>query len=104
MLKNIEHNVKFLLDCGWDENSSSRLIDNLRKHAKQIDAILISHPSVAHLGLLPYAVAHLGVNCPIYMTIPTMKLGQMFMYDLVQSKTANEDFDLFCLDDIAEDF
>lgn len=33
-----------------------------------------------------------------------MKLGQMFMYDLVQSKTANEDFDLFCLDDIVKDF
>ena len=33
-----------------------------------------------------------------------MKLGQMFMYDLVQSKTANEDFDLFCLDDIVKGF
>jgi len=95
---------KFLLDCGWDENCSSRLIDNLRRHARQIDAILVSHPSVAHLGLLPYAVAQLGINCPIYMTIPTCKLGQMFMYDLCQSKTANEEFDLFTLDDIDSAF
>ena len=97
---NFSKNFQFLLDCGWDETNSSRLIDNLRRHGRQIDAILISHPSVLHLGLLPYAVAQLGINCPIYMTIPTCKLGQMFMYDITQSKTATEDFDLFSLDDI----
>lgn len=34
---------KFLLDCGWDERNSTKIIDNLRRHARQIDAILISH-------------------------------------------------------------
>ena len=53
-----------------------------------------------HLGCLPYAVGKLGINCPIYMTSPTCKMGQMAMYDLVQSKLAGEDFDLFNLDDV----
>ena len=35
---------KFLLDCGWEERNGSFILDNLRYHAKQIDAILISHP------------------------------------------------------------
>ena len=34
------------------------------------------------------------------MTSPTCKMGQMAMYDLVQSKLAGEDFDLFDLDDV----
>jgi cleavage and polyadenylation specificity factor subunit 2 len=91
---------KFLLDCGWDERNSTKIIDNLRRHARQIDAILISHSDPLHLGCLPYAVGKLGINCPIYMTSPTCKMGQMAMYDLVQSKLAGEDFDLFNLDDV----
>ena len=82
-----------MLDCGWNETNPNHIIDNLRRHARQIDAILISHPSPMHLGLLPYAVTKLGINCPIYMTIPTCKLGQMFMYDMCQSKMATEEFD-----------
>merc|ERR1712227_13740 len=64
---------KFLLDCGWDERNSTKIIDNLRRHARQIDAILISHSDPLHLGCLPYAVGKLGINCPIYMTSPTCK-------------------------------
>ena len=57
-----KNKFEFLLDCGWDEANSTRIIDNLRRHGRQIDAILISHPSVLHLGLLPYAVSQLGTR------------------------------------------
>lgn len=42
----------------------------------------------------------LGLNAPIYSTIPVYKMGQMFMYDFFQSKEQSEDFGLFSLDDI----
>lgn len=90
---------KFLLDCGWDEANHEKIIDNLKRHARQIDAILISHPDLNHCGLLPY-MTKLGINCPIYMTVPACKMGQMFMYDFCQSRTAVEDFNLFSLDDV----
>lgn len=45
-------------------------------------------------------VGKLGLNCPIYATIPVFKMGQMFMYDLYQSHYSMEDFDLFTLDDV----
>jgi Cft2 family RNA processing exonuclease len=48
--------------------------------------VLLSHPDPLHLGALPYAVGKLGLNCPIYATIPVYKMGQMFMYDLYQVK------------------
>ena len=34
------------------------------------------------------------------MTSPCSKMGQMAMYDLVQSRLSGEDFDLFNLDDV----
>uniref|UniRef100_A0A8C2PDA4 Cleavage and polyadenylation specificity factor subunit 2 n=1 Tax=Capra hircus TaxID=9925 RepID=A0A8C2PDA4_CAPHI len=69
-------------------------------HVHQIDAVLLSHPDPLHLGALPYAVGKLGLNCAIYATIPVYKMGQMFMYDLYQSRHNTEDFTLFTLDDV----
>lgn len=36
----------------------------------------------------------------MYATIPVYKMGQMFMYDLHQSRSNSEDFNLFTLDHI----
>ncbi|KAK9409486.1 Cleavage and polyadenylation specificity factor subunit 2 [Crotalus adamanteus] len=76
------------------------IIDSLRKHVHQVDAVLLSHPDPLHLGALPYAVGKMGLNCAIYATIPVYKMGQMFMYDLYQSRHNTEDFTLFTLDDV----
>ncbi|XP_030069856.1 cleavage and polyadenylation specificity factor subunit 2 [Microcaecilia unicolor] len=95
---------RFLLDCGWDENFSMDIIDSLRKYAHQVDAVLLSHPDPLHLGALPYAIGKLGLNCAIYATIPVYKMGQMFMYDLYQSRHNTEDFSLFTLDDVDSAF
>lgn len=67
---------------------------------KNIDAVLITYPDLYHLGALPYLVGHCGLKCPVYATDPVHKMGQMFMYDLHQSRFKNEDFTLFNLDDI----
>lgn len=93
-------NFRFLLDCGWDESFSMKIIDNIKKHLHQIDAVLLSYPDVYHLGTLPYLVGKLGLKCPVYSTIPIFKMGQMFLYDLYQSRHNSEEFDLFTLDDI----
>ncbi|XP_071961785.1 cleavage and polyadenylation specificity factor subunit 2-like [Antedon mediterranea] len=91
---------RFLLDCGWDEHFSLQHMENVNKHIGQIDAVLLSYPDNTHLGLLPYLVGKSGLSCPIYATIPVYKMGQMFMYDLYQSRHNTEDFDLFTLDDV----
>ncbi|XP_043930590.1 cleavage and polyadenylation specificity factor subunit 2 isoform X1 [Protopterus annectens] len=91
---------RFLLDCGWDESFSMEFIEALKRYVQQIDAVLLSHPDPLHLGALPYAVGRLGLNCYIYATIPVYKMGQMFMYDLYQSRHNTEDFNLFTLDDV----
>ncbi|XP_066244891.1 probable cleavage and polyadenylation specificity factor subunit 2 [Euwallacea similis] len=96
--------VKILLDCGWDEKFNMKFIKEVKRHVHQIDAVLISYPDTAHLGALPYLVGKLGLNCPIYSTIPVYKMGQMFMYDLYQSQYNMKAFMLFNLDDVDATF
>ncbi|XP_072031108.1 cleavage and polyadenylation specificity factor subunit 2-like [Amphiura filiformis] len=91
---------RFLLDCGWDEHFDMNYMETLKQHINQIDAVLISYPDHLHLGSLPYLVGKCGLKCPIYSTIPVYKMGQMFMYDLYQSRHNSEDFSLFTLDDV----
>ena len=90
----------FLLDCGWDPNFSQDIVVQLKKYAHKIDAVLLSHPDILHIGLLPYAVNKLGLSCPIFATGAVHKMGEMFLYDLYQSRRNMEDFDLFTLDDV----
>ncbi|KAI4485105.1 hypothetical protein M0802_012750 [Mischocyttarus mexicanus] len=92
--------LRILLDCGWNENFDQDFIKELKRHVNQIDAVLLSYPDPLHLGALPYLVGKCGLNCPIYATIPVYKMGQMFMYDMYQSRHNMEDFDLFTLDDV----
>lgn len=89
-----------LLDCGWDENFSDATIAELKKHAKQVDVVLLSYPDLYHLGALAYLVGKCGLSCPIYATMPVYKMGQMFMYDLYQSRNNTEEFETFTLDDV----
>jgi cleavage and polyadenylation specificity factor subunit 2 len=89
-----------LLDCGWDENFNMQYIDLIKKHLHQIDAVLLSYPDPPHLGALPYLVGKVGLDCPIYATFPVYKMGQMFMYDVYQSRKNSEEFDIFTLDDV----
>uniref|UniRef100_A0AAG5CS74 Cleavage and polyadenylation specificity factor subunit 2 n=1 Tax=Anopheles atroparvus TaxID=41427 RepID=A0AAG5CS74_ANOAO len=92
--------VRILLDCGWDEKFDQSFIKEIKKYVHTIDAVLLSYPDGSHLGALPYLVGKLGLNCPIYATIPVYKMGQMFMYDMFMSHYNMHDFDLFSLDDV----
>nr|XP_023012398.1 probable cleavage and polyadenylation specificity factor subunit 2 isoform X1 [Leptinotarsa decemlineata]XP_023012405.1 probable cleavage and polyadenylation specificity factor subunit 2 isoform X2 [Leptinotarsa decemlineata] len=96
--------VRILLDCGWDEKFNMEFIKEMKRHVHTIDAVLLSYPDVTHLGALPYVVGKLGLNCPIYSTIPVYKMGQMFMYDLYQSQHNMKEFCIFSLDDVDATF
>lgn len=74
------------------------------RYINRIDAVLITHPDLQHIGALPYLVGKCGLNCPIYATVPVYKMGQMFLYDFVLSKSAVEDFQFFDLDDVDSAF
>ena len=89
-----------LLDCGWDETFDPRLVQQLRKLAPRIDAILLTHGDVSHLGALPFLMTQPGVKAKIYATLPVVKMGHLTVYDAVSSRANREDFDVYSLDDI----
>lgn len=93
-----------LLDCGWASHFDPVHLENLATLAPTVNAVLISHPDLAHIGALPYAVAKLGLDAPIFSTLPVWRMAQMFMYDAFLSKHAQTEFDVFNLDDVDSAF
>ncbi|KAJ1694426.1 hypothetical protein LUZ63_011124 [Rhynchospora breviuscula] len=89
-----------LMDCGWNDLFDLSLLQPLSRVAKSIDAVLISHPDILHLGALPYARKHFGLSAPVYATEPVYRLGLLTMYDHCLSRRQISDFDMFTLDDI----
>lgn len=95
---------RILLDCGINELLDVSSLAPLADIAPTIDAVLISHADLSHLGGLPYAVGKLGMKATVYATIPTYKLGQNFLFDAHQARTNAVEYDSFSLDDINESF
>ncbi|CAL4981339.1 unnamed protein product [Urochloa decumbens] len=91
---------RFLLDCGWTDLCDTSQLEPLAKVAPTVDAVLLSHPDMMHLGALPYALKHLGLSAPVYASEPVFRLGLLTMYDHFVSRRKVSDFDLFTLDDI----
>lgn len=92
-----------LLDLGWDERYDEQMISALQGVINEVDCVLITHPDVLHLGALPYAIGKLGLNCPIYATLPVWRNGQMFMYSAWQERAKYDPLP-FSLDDIDKAF
>ncbi len=44
----------FLLDCGWDDSYDTALLTPLEAALPRIDAVLLSHADMAHMGALAY--------------------------------------------------
>lgn len=61
--------------------------------APTIDLVLLSHSTLAHLGLFPYAYARLGLRCPIYATLPVQAMGRTSVLEAVESWRAEVDID-----------
>ncbi|KAI8987524.1 beta-lactamase-like protein [Mycotypha africana] len=96
--------VKILLDCGWSDSFEEEDLVNLKRVAKHIDVVLLSHSDLIHLGAYPYARSHLGMTCPVYSTIPVANMGKVCMYDMYQSKTNEVEFSTFSLEDVDNAF
>ncbi|KAK1260114.1 Cleavage and polyadenylation specificity factor subunit 2 [Acorus gramineus] len=94
----------FLVDCGWNDLFDPTLLQPLSSVSSTIDAVLLSHPDMLHLGALPYAIKHLGLSAPVYCTEPVYRLGLLTMYDHYISRKQVSDFDLFTLDDVDSAF
>ena len=77
---------KILLDCGIDVASSGKdkfPIFNIPEFdLNSIDAVIISHAHLDHVGLLPY-LFKMGYEGPVYMTMPTRDIASLLSLDFI---------------------
>ncbi|KAJ2709762.1 hypothetical protein H4R19_004084, partial [Coemansia spiralis] len=52
--------AKILLDCGCFEDYSDESLAQLQRVAPQVDAVLLSHPDLAHVGAYALAFRQYG--------------------------------------------
>ena len=107
---------RILLDCGLSSHLSKsdlkkRLLALKGADGRGLDAVIISHADVQHIGALPLLFKLLG-PVQVICTLPILKMGQMVLYDLYlnramegheRSANGEEEDDggeLFTLDDV----
>lgn len=83
---------KILLDCGLpspDSNGTFNVDDSylktLRRIARTVDAVLISHGDLLHCGALPAIIREMNANASIFATVPVHHMGLMTLYDTLQA-------------------
>jgi len=79
-------NSKILLDCGVDVASHGPdkfpVLDVPEFDITQLDAVIISHAHLDHVGLLPY-LYKMGYKGPVYMTTPTRDIAALLSLDFI---------------------
>lgn len=111
--------AQILLDCGaFDKSSESTLpaslspasssslaatdaatptteqvtayLAKLRDLAPSLNLVLLSHPLLTSLGLLPWLKARCGLRCPVYATLPTREMGRYAVEEWAEARSAAE--------------
>ncbi|MCK5149311.1 beta-CASP ribonuclease aCPSF1 [Candidatus Pacearchaeota archaeon] len=79
-------NSKVLLDCGVDVASQGQnkfpFFNVPEFDIAQLDAVIISHAHLDHVGLLPY-LYKMGYKGPVYMTPPTRDIAALLSLDFI---------------------
>jgi len=98
-------NSKILLDCGVDPASTGNNrfpVFNIPEFdIAQLDAVIISHAHLDHVGLVPY-LYKMGYKGPVYMTPPTRDIAALLSLDFIGVSYKQASAPLFSSTDIKE--
>lgn len=77
---------RVLMDCGVNVASADNaypFLDVPEFNIKQLDAVIVSHSHIDHIGFIPY-LFKFGYNGPVYMTAPTRDVGSLLLMDYIK--------------------
>ncbi|MBI2628880.1 beta-CASP ribonuclease aCPSF1 [Candidatus Pacearchaeota archaeon] len=96
---------KILLDCGIDVASHGAdrfpYFDVPEFDINEIDAVILSHAHLDHVGLLPY-LYKMGYQGPVYMTYPSRDIASLLALDFIGVAYKQAATPLFSSTDIKE--
>jgi KH/beta-lactamase-domain protein len=98
-------NTKILIDCGIDVASSGKdkfpVFTIPEFDISQLDAVIISHAHLDHVGLLPY-LYKMGYKGPVYMTPPTRDIASLLSLDFIGVAYKQAEAPIFSSSDVKE--
>ena len=98
-------NSKVLLDCGVDVAAQGTdkfpFFDVPEFDISQLDAVIISHAHLDHVGLLPY-LYKMGYKGPVYLTTPSRDIAALLALDFIGVAYKQASAPLFSSTDIKE--
>ncbi|MFT7615883.1 MAG: KH/beta-lactamase-domain protein [Candidatus Woesearchaeota archaeon] len=95
---------RVLLDCGVDPSGSKDaypLLEAPEFKIEDLDAVIISHAHLDHVGFLPYLFKY-GYRGPVYCTEPTRDIMALSLIDFVKIMNSENSKPLFGMDEIRE--
>tara|TARA_Y100000034_G_scaffold108856_1_gene139557 strand:- start:3113 stop:4996 length:1884 start_codon:yes stop_codon:yes gene_type:complete len=99
------NNSKILLDCGINVASHGKdkfpNFDIPEFNIDQLDAVIISHAHLDHVGLVPY-LYKMGYKGPVYFTSPTRDIAALLSLDFIGVAYKQAAKPLFSSTDIKE--
>lgn len=86
-LLELDGGVKLLVDVGWDETFDAAKLHALEKHVSTLSVILLTHPTLDHIGAYAHCCKHIPLfaKIPVYATSPVINLGRTLLADLYAS-------------------
>ncbi|RPA73293.1 hypothetical protein BJ508DRAFT_419095 [Ascobolus immersus RN42] len=86
-LLELDNGIRILIDVGWDETFELEYLKELERYAPTISLILLTHPTLSHLGAYAHACKHIPGfrSIPTYATFPVISLGRLLLQDLYLS-------------------
>ncbi|KAK3074937.1 hypothetical protein LTR53_002248 [Teratosphaeriaceae sp. CCFEE 6253] len=89
-LLELDGGVKILIDVGWDDAFDAPQLAALEQHVASLSLVLLTHPTLAHIGAYAHACKHIPLfrRIPVYATTPVINLGRTLLTDLYASAPA----------------
>ncbi|KAI5853835.1 beta-lactamase-like protein [Tricharina praecox] len=86
-LLELDNGIKILVDVGWDNSFDIKMLSELERHTPTIDLILLTHPTLEHMGAYAHACKHIPNfnSIPVYSTFPVSNLGRLLLQDIYLS-------------------
>ena len=83
-LLELDGGVKVLVGVGWDDQFDASALHNIEKHVTSLSFILLTHPTLSHIGAYAHCCKHFAkfTQIPVYATAPVIAFGRTLIQDI----------------------